>query len=55
MAGPKVVEVASKYVKIEIVPGKVLRVPKTAVIKNTDNKIIFRNPLTRLVCVAFFE
>jgi hypothetical protein len=51
--GPKIVEKARKYYKIEIVPGKILRVPKTAVIRNSNNMIFFRNPLTRLPCVAF--
>jgi hypothetical protein len=53
--GPKVVGVANKYYKIEIVPGKILRVPKTAVIRNSNNMIVFRNPLTKLTCFAFFE
>ena len=51
--GPRVVGVANKYVRIEIVPGKILRVPKSAIKRSTDNMIFFRNPLTRLPCVAY--
>jgi hypothetical protein len=53
--GPKVVAVANKYYKIEIVPNKILRVPKSTVIRNSNNMIVFRNPLTKLTCFAFFE
>jgi hypothetical protein len=52
--GPRVVGVTKKHYKIEIT-DKVLRVPKSAVIKADSEKILFRNPLTRLICVAFFE
>lgn len=53
--GPKVVSQGGKYYKIEIVPGKILRVPKSEIKRSANNMIFFRNPLTRLPCVAFFE
>jgi hypothetical protein len=52
--GPRVIEMSKKYVKVEIA-DKVLKVPRSAVIKCSNDKILFRNPLTRMICVAFFE
>jgi hypothetical protein len=52
--GPRVIEMSKKYMKVEIA-DKVLKLPRSAVIKCSNDKILFRNPLTRMICVAFFE
>ena len=50
---PRVVEESKRYVKIEILPNVILRLPRNAVKRYAETIVIFRNPISGLTCVAF--
>jgi len=52
---PKVVEKARRYYKIEILPNFHVRVPKSDVKAVNGKVLLFKNPISRLTCVALFE
>jgi len=52
---PKVVELTEKRAKIEILPNVYLRVPRSEIKAINGKVLLFKNPISRLTCVALFE
>jgi len=52
---PRVVGQGGRYYKIEILPNFHVRIPKSDVKAVNGKVLLFKNPISRLTCVAYLE
>jgi len=51
----KVIGQGNKYLKVEVLPNVVLKIPRSEVKIWNGKVILFKNPLSGLNCIAVFE
>ena len=52
---PRVVGQGGRYYKIEILPNFHVRIPKSDVKAVNGKVLLFKNPISRLTCIAYLE